>query len=32
MKKLSFNLKAQFLFLVLTLVCGLRLSADAPPG
>jgi hypothetical protein len=32
MKKLSFNLKAQFLFLVLTLVCGLRLSTDAPPG
>ena len=32
MKKLSFNLKAQFLFLVLTLACGLRLSADAPPG
>src|ERR1044071_6060756 len=32
MKKLSFELKAQFLFLFLTLACGLRLSADAPPG
>src|SRR5438874_2666292 len=32
MKKLSFDLKAQFLFLVLTLAGRQRLSADAPPG